>query len=63
VKAGLSAPLKDYDKQYSGRIASNLWLSLIRCFTVLSQTRFLLVYTGELALTGCCRINGLASAP
>src|SRR5688500_2482867 len=26
---------------------------------VLSQTQFLLDYTGERALTGCCRINGL----
>ena len=25
----------------------------------MSQTRFLLVYTGELALAGCCKINGL----
>jgi hypothetical protein len=29
---------------------------------VLSQTRFLLVYTGRLALAGRCRINGLALA-
>ncbi len=27
---------------------------------VLSQIRFLLVYTGVFALIGCCRINGLA---
>jgi hypothetical protein len=27
---------------------------------VLSQTRFLIVYTSELALAGCCGINGLA---
>jgi hypothetical protein len=27
---------------------------------VLSQIRFLLAYTSELALAGCCRINGLA---
>ena len=26
---------------------------------VLSQTRFLLVYTADLALTVCCRINSL----
>jgi len=27
---------------------------------VLSQIRFLLVYTGEFALAGCCKINSLA---
>jgi hypothetical protein len=27
---------------------------------VLSQTWFLLAYTGEPALTGCCKINALA---
>jgi hypothetical protein len=31
--------------------------------TVLSQIRFLLADTGEVALTGCCRINGLAPPP
>ena len=30
---------------------------------VLSQTRFLLVYTGELALAGCCKISRLAPPP
>jgi hypothetical protein len=30
---------------------------------VLSQTRFLLACTGELALTGCWKINNLAPLP
>ena len=30
---------------------------------VLSQTRFLLAYTSGPAVTGCCRINGLAPLP
>jgi hypothetical protein len=30
---------------------------------VLSQSQFLLVYTDNLALTSCCRINGLALLP
>jgi transposase-like protein len=30
---------------------------------VLSQTRFLLVNSSRSALTGCCRINALASLP
>src|SRR5688572_17857498 len=46
---------------FSLEVSSNVDLARVRDHVrVLSQTWFLLVYTGRLVLTGCCKINDLA---
>jgi hypothetical protein len=47
-------------RQWALKFSQTFAHQIRRRLPVVSRTQFLLGYTGDLALTGCCRINDLA---